>query len=253
MLKKKLSKKELTIGSWITIGNTGVAEIMANSDFEWLVVDLEHSVISIDQVGELIRIIDLCGKEPLVRVTSNDPNQIKRVLDSGARGIIVPMVNSPKEAELAVSATRYFPAGIRGVGLGRAQQYGNGFDEYFEWQKNGPIVIVMIEHIDAIRSLESILSTPGVDGFLVGPYDLSCSMGIPGKFNDPVFIGALEEILRVGKASKCAAGLHVVEPSVSQVKDAILRGFTFIPYSVDMRIIDVSIRNSLKEIGVNSI
>ena len=130
MLKVKLRSKEVTLGSWITIGNTAIAEIMAKADFDWLVVDLEHSVISIDVAGELIRTIDLCGVAPLVRLTSNDPNQIKRVMDAGAHGIVVPMVNTPEEAALAVSATRYAPTGSRGVGLARAQGYGVNFNDY---------------------------------------------------------------------------------------------------------------------------
>ena len=174
--RSKIKEKVLTIGSWITIGHPAVAEIMANAGFDWLVIDLEHSVIGIEKAGELIRVIDLCGISPLVRVTSNNPDQIKRLMDSGAHGIIVPMVNSYEDAVKAVSATRYQPKGTRGVGLGRAQGYGTKFGEYFEWQKNGPIVIVQIEHIDAIKQIDKILTVPGVDGFLIGPYDISCSI-----------------------------------------------------------------------------
>ena len=133
MLKNKLNNKQITIGSWITIGNTAVAEILAKAGFDWLVVDIEHSTISIDTVGDLIRVIDLAGVTPLVRLTSNDPNLIKRVMDAGAHGIIVPMVNSEKDAMDAVAATRYPPIGIRGVGLARAQGYGVSFTDYFEW------------------------------------------------------------------------------------------------------------------------
>src|SRR3990167_5583095 len=120
-LKRRLHAKEPTIGSWITLGHTAIAEIMARAGFDWLVVDLEHSTISIEQAGELIRVIDLCGVAPLVRLTSNHPDQIKRVMDAGAHGIIVPMVNSADDAARAVAATSYFPKGIRGVGLARAQ------------------------------------------------------------------------------------------------------------------------------------
>ena len=133
MLKNKLNNKQITIGSWITIGNTAVAEILAKAGFDWLVVDIEHSTISIDTVGDLIRVIDLAGVTPLVRLTSNDPNLIKRVMDAGAHGIIVPMVNSEKDAMDAVAATRSPPIGIRGVGLARAQGYGVSFTDYFEW------------------------------------------------------------------------------------------------------------------------
>src|SRR3990167_8565198 len=113
-LKQRLHAKESTIGSWITLGHTAIAEIMAHAGFDWLVVDLEHSTISIERAGELIRVIDLCGIAPLVRLTSNHPDQIKRVMDAGAHGIIVPMVNSADDAVRAVASTRYAPQGIRG-------------------------------------------------------------------------------------------------------------------------------------------
>ena len=106
MLKQKLKTGQLTLGSWITLGNPGVAEIMANAGYDWLVVDLEHSTISMEQAGELIRVIDLLGVTPLVRLTSNDPNQVKRLMDAGSKGIIVPMVNNAEDAVKAVAGTR---------------------------------------------------------------------------------------------------------------------------------------------------
>ena len=121
-LKDKINNKQYTIGSWITLGCPGVVEIMTNARFDWLVVDLEHTTISLDQSGEIIRIIELSGTPSLVRLTSNDENQIKRVMDAGAQGIIVPMVKNTKDAISAVAATRYPPLGNRGVGLARAQQ-----------------------------------------------------------------------------------------------------------------------------------
>ena len=106
-LKQKIKNGDLTIGSWITLGNTSIAEILSNAGFDWLVVDLEHTTISIEQAGELIRTIELSGVPSLVRLTSNDENQIKRVMDAGAQGILVPMVISAEDAESAIAATRY--------------------------------------------------------------------------------------------------------------------------------------------------
>ena len=182
-LKHKIINRDITIGSWITVGNNAIAEILANVGFDWLVVDLEHTTISLEQAGELIRTIELSGVTSLVRLTSNDENQIKRVMDAGAQGIIVPMVKNTKDATSAVAATRYPPQGNRGVGLARAQKYGASFKEYLDWQSDvnsGPVVVVQIEHIDAVNNLKQILNVDGVDAFIIGPYDLSCSMGIPG-------------------------------------------------------------------------
>ena len=246
-LRNKIRSRILTLGSWITLGHAGIAEIMANAGFDWLVVDLEHSVVSIEVAGDLIRTIDLCGVAPLVRLTSNDPDQIKRVMDAGAHGIVVPMVNCPTDAERAVAATRYAPRGSRGVGLARAQGYGAAFKEYLQWQGDGPIVIVQIEHKDAIDQLEKILKVPGVDGFIIGPYDLSCSMGIAGQFENQDFINAMNCIRETGRRLGCSAGIHIVEPDPQQLEQSIRDGYTFIAYSVDIRMLDVSVRQGIEK------
>lgn len=240
MLKNNLKNKKITIGSWITIGDPTVGEIMSRSGYDWLVVDLEHSSISIDQASNLIRIIELCGVTPLVRLTSNDKNLIKRVLDAGAHGIVVPMVNTAEEAKNAVAATRYAPKGNRGVGLARAQGYGAKFEEYLKWQKNEVVVIVMIEHVDALNNLEAILSVEGVDGYLIGPYDLSCSLGIPGDFENSLFKNAIEHIKNIGVKLGSTSGIHIVEPIPAKLKSAISGGFKFIAYGVDIRFLDLA-------------
>jgi len=184
----------------------------------------------------------------LVRLTSNDPDQIKRVMDAGAHGIVVPMVNTPAEAARAVAATRYAPAGSRGVGLARAQGYGVNFQDYLQWQSDGPVVIVQIEHKDAIDHLDEILTVPGVDGFIIGPYDLSCSMGIPGQFEQTEFISVMAHIRETGKRLGCPAGLHIVEPDLLRLEQTIREGYTFIAYSVDIRILDVGMRQGVAKI-----
>lgn len=244
-LKNKLQAGDVTIGSWITLGHAGIAEIMARAGYDWIVVDMEHSVIAIDTAGDLIRIIDLCGVAPLVRLTSNHPDQIKRLMDAGAHGIVVPMVNSADDAARAVAAVRYAPEGSRGVGLARAQGYGVAFKDYFEWQKHSSVVIVQIEHRDALDQLDAILTVPGVDGFIIGPYDLSCSMGIPGQFEHPDFIAALDKILEAGHRLGVPAGLHIVEPDSVRLAQSIQQGYRFIAYSVDIRLLDVGARLGL--------
>lgn len=244
-LKTRLASNQLTIGSWITLAHPGIAEIMARAGFDWLTIDLEHSVITIREAEDLIRVIALCGVPPLVRLTSNDADQIKRVMDAGAQGVIVPMVNSRAEAERAVQSVYYPPTGRRGVGLARAQGYGTSFAEYRDWLAQEAVVIVQIEHIDAVNNLEAILSTPGVDGYIIGPYDLSASMGIPGQVDDVRVTSAIERISATGSALGKPGGLHVVEPDPSRMSDAIGRGFRFLAYSLDTRILDVHCRAGL--------
>jgi 2-dehydro-3-deoxyglucarate aldolase len=245
-LRARIRSGTPTIGAWILLGHCGIAEIMARAGFDWVVVDLEHSVIGIEMAGDLIRAIDLCGVAPLVRLTSNDPNQIKRVMDAGAHGIIVPSVNSAAEAAQAVASVRYPPDGRRGVGLSRAQGYGARFQEYLAWQKAHAIVIVQIEHQDAVEHLDDILAVPGVDGFIVGPYDLSCSMGIPGQFDRPEFVTALERIRATGRRLRVTSGLHIVEPDAAKIAQSLGEGYGFIAYSVDTRILDVTLRAGVR-------
>lgn len=247
-LKEKIRAGELTVGSWITLAHPAIAEIMSKAGFDWLTVDLEHSVITIREAEELIRIIALCGVVPLVRLSANDPVQIKRVMDAGAHGIIVPMVNSVEEAIRAVESVSYPPGGKRGVGLARAQGYGGSFERYREWIKKEPVVIVQVEHIKAVENLDAILSTEGVDGFIVGPYDLSGSLGIPGEFEHPLMIEAVNKIENNIKPGSKPAGIHVVEPDIVQFQKYIQAGYRFMAYSLDTRMLDTSCRSALVQI-----
>lgn len=246
--KSRLRDKELLLGSWISLAHPAIAEIMARAGFDWLAVDLEHSVITVAQAEEIIRTIDLCGVTPLVRLTSNNEDLIKRVMDSGAHGVIVPMVKTRQDAEAAVQCVKYPPFGRRGVGLARAQQYGPGFEKYLKWQEENTIVIVQIEHIEAVRNLEEIFSVKGVDGFIVGPYDLSASMGMPGDFFDDAFLAAMDRIRTVFARFAIAGGVHVVEPDPCAVQAKIREGYTFIAYSVDIRMLDTVCRDGLEKL-----
>lgn len=239
-------KDRLSIGSWITLGHPAIAEIMSNAGFDWLAVDLEHSTITIREAEDLIRIINLAGVVPLVRLTSNDQNQIKRVMDAGAHGVIVPMVNSSQDAMKIIQAIKYPPFGKRGVGLARAQGYGEKFNEYYDWQKESSIVIVQIEHIDAVNNLKEIFSVEGVNGYIIGPYDLSGSMGIPGQFDHPYFLDAMNKIKKVTKEMGLMGGIHIIEPEPKQLEQRINEGYKFIAYSLDIRMLSESCKFGLE-------
>lgn len=247
-LKKYLNQKTVSIGSWITIGDSSVVEIMARKGFDWLTIDMEHSAITIDIAQRLIRIIDLCGVVPLVRVCENDATVIKCVMDAGARGVIVPMVNSKEDAFKAVNAVKYPPQGTRGVGLARAQDYGLGFQEYKQWVEKDSVVIVQIEHIDAVTNLAEILQVPDVDGFIVGPYDLSASLGKPGNFKDKEFLQALQTIKRVSGQLHKASGFHVIPPDAQEVRKRIKEGYTFVGFSLDSLFLGTKCRDEMQQL-----
>lgn len=241
-------KRHAQLGSWITLAHPAIAEIMAKSGFDWLAVDLEHSVITISEAEQLIRVIDLCHVTPLVRLTANDPNLIKRVMDAGAHGIIVPMVNSVKDAQAAIDAVQYPPLGTRGVGLARAQGYGASFHEYKTWLPMHAKIIVQIEHISALENLDDIFSLTGVSGYIIGPYDLSGSMGKPGQFDDAEFVEALRFIRHCADKHGLMGGIHVIEPNISDLKKTIAEGYQFIAYSLDIRMLDFSARQGVSTI-----
>jgi 2-dehydro-3-deoxyglucarate aldolase len=231
-LKTKIKNKEVTIGSWITLGHTSIAEIMAKAGFDWLVIDMEHSAITLHEAQELIKVIELSGIVPLVRVGNNDSTLIKRVMDAGAHGVIVPMVNCSEDAIKAVNAVKYPPTGQRGVGLARAQGYGLEFERYKNWVNKESIVIVQIESVDAINNLEEILSVD-IDGFIIGPYDLSASMGKPGEFDHPDVVNALTKVKEVSQEMGAVSGFHVIPPDSGVVIKMIQEGYKFIAFSLD--------------------
>jgi 2-keto-3-deoxy-L-rhamnonate aldolase RhmA len=247
-LKAKLRDKEVTLGSWITLGHTSVAEIMARAGFDWLTVDMEHSAITMHQAQQLVQVIDLAGVSPLVRVEENDANTIKRVMDTGAHGVIVPMVNSKHDAKRAVAAVRYPPFGMRGVGLTRAQGYGASFEAYKEWVQNESVVVVQIEHIDAVNNLEDILAVEGVDAFIVGPYDLSGSLGVPGQFSHPDVVKAFEKIKYLMGKSSAAPGFHSVSSDEALAREKITEGYTFVGYSLDTLFLGDTCRSGVSKI-----
>ena len=250
-LKSQLRSRNLTIGSWITLGHPSIAEIMARAGFDWLAVDMEHSAITLHQAQQLIQVIELSGCVPLVRVGANDANLIKRVMDAGAHGVIVPMVNTKEDAERTVGAVKYPPQGFRGVGLARAQSYGADFEGYRKWNETESVVIVQIEHIKAVENLKAILSVEGVDAFIIGPYDLSASLGVPGQFDHPKVVAALNEVRRIAKQLNAVAGYHVVPPDPKQVVEKAKQGYRFLAYSVDFLFLGDSCRNGLKTIREN--
>ncbi|MAJ37343.1 MAG: 2,4-dihydroxyhept-2-ene-1,7-dioic acid aldolase [Flavobacteriaceae bacterium] len=247
-LKRKLSNNNLTLGSWLTINHQSVIEIMATAGFEWLCIDIEHSAISISDVLNLIGHIQGNGMQALVRVEENNPVIIKRVMDAGADGVIIPMVNSVQDAKKAVSSVKYPSIGSRGVGLSRAQNYGTGFSEYKEWLQNDAVIIAQIEHINGVNELSGILDVPGIDGIIVGPYDLSASMGYPGEFDRTDVVEALKRINQICIEKDRPLGFHVISSDHQKTLEKINAGYTFLAVSLDFFFLGDSARKEMEEL-----
>jgi len=242
-LKQKLKNNERTIGSWLTIANPIIAEMMAEQ-FDWLVIDMEHSAITLSECQDLVRLIEAKDCVPLVRVSENNTNLIKRVLDTGAWGIIVPMVNSKDDALKALSATHYPPKGTRGVGLARAQNYGFDFDSYKEWLEKEVVVIAQIEHINAVDNIKDILQTD-IDGIIVGPYDISASLHAPGEFCTFEFKSILRKIVAITQKFNKSLGMHIIPPYASELKK--YPEYNFLALSLDTLFIGKKIEDELNE------
>lgn len=232
-LKQKLKNNELTIGSWIMMADSMSVEVMALAGFEWLVVDIEHTPIDMETVKTLIITIQANNMKALVRVSKNEEVVIKKVLDMGANGIIVPMVSSKEDAEQAVNYAKYPPVGKRGVGLYRSTKYGTKFEEYKKWVDEELVIIAQIEHIDAVNNIDDILSVAGIDGTIIGPYDLSGSMGFPGDFEREDVKEAVQHVLDRCKENNVPSGFHVVDTNPEKLNQKIKDGCTFLAYGID--------------------
>ena len=247
----KTKASEISIGSWITLGHFSIAEIMVDAGFDWLCIDMEHSVIDYYEAQQLIAIIESKGCVPYVRVGENDSLLIKRVLDAGAKGVIIPMINSEEDAQKAVNAVKYPPIGTRGVGLARAQGYGFNFEKYAERVNDETIIIAQIEHVDAVKNLKEILSVDGIDGTIIGPYDLSGSLGKPGKYEDPEVHQVLERYETISKEIGKPMGYHVIEPDYSLALAKIKAGYTFIAFSLDTLFLGSMCRRQMEKLKAN--
>ena len=243
-IKRNLKDLNHCIGSWVTMKDPDVSQILCESNsIDWLAIDMEHTGLSIEAVSSHIQVINLLGKSPLVRLPNLDQVLIKKVMDLGAHGLIVPMVTTLSQVLDAYKYMHYPPLGNRGVGLSRAQHFGKmgAFEEYKSWLKNESILIAQIEHIDAIREIDLITSCKYLDGILIGMYDLSASLGLPGDFNSKQFVECIETIKKSAIKNKMSLGIHLVEPDYEQFQKLLSENFNLIAYSTDFRMIESSI------------
>jgi 2-dehydro-3-deoxyglucarate aldolase len=239
-IRTKLMNGGCSIGSWIQIPHTSIAEIMGQAGYDWVSVDMEHGAVSLHQLPDLFRALELGDTLPLVRLAQGDPKDCKQALDAGAGGVIIPMLESAVQLEKMRDAIRWPPAGKRGVGFSRANLFGNNFYEYFE-EAQQPLLVGMIEHINSIDNLDEILKVEGLDAVFIGPYDLSSSMGVPGKFESREFIDAMSTIKNKADSANIACGIHVVEPSIDELLQKIKAGYRFIAYSIDAVFLNKSV------------
>ncbi|MGI6160638.1 MAG: HpcH/HpaI aldolase family protein [Christensenellales bacterium] len=244
LVKTKISEGKTVFGPWIETGSVDNAEILAHVGFDMIMVDGEHGAMSLETAGKLISHIKSTDTVPLIRVPGNDIWVVKQGLDAGPKGIMIPMINSKEEAELAIQYCTYPPRGVRGVGTGRACVFGNKLDEYVEFTRTGLIKILQIEHFKAVEDIDGILSVDGIDVAFLGPYDLSLSMGIMGDMNHPDMHKAFVKVLDACKRHNVTPGI-MTSPGMIQ-KHAEM-GFRFLLGGVDSMLLFNAAKSCLEE------
>ncbi len=233
ILKNRLQNGETLVGAWIQTNSFDNAEIMAHAGLDFVMIDGEHGSMDVTSAGPMVSIIRANGVAPLYRVEWNRIETIKRGLDTGAYGVMVPYVCSKEEAEQAVAACKYPPAGLRGSGLGRASFFGADFG-YFDVADREIMVILQVEHYSTVEHVEEILSVPGIDVLFLGPADLSTSMGLAGQFDHPDVVRAFKTIADACKRHGIAAGTVC---DLGQMKKYADMGYRFFIGGMDSRMI----------------
>jgi 2-dehydro-3-deoxyglucarate aldolase/4-hydroxy-2-oxoheptanedioate aldolase len=241
-----MKRGDILIGTLLTLGSPDVAEILSTEDFDWLFIDMEHAPLDVRAVQTIIQAV---GKNAasLIRVPSNTEVWLKQVLDTGPAGVIIPQVGSRQDAENAVRWCHYPPLGSRSVGVGRAQGYGAGLQTYIDHANDEIAIIVQIEHIDAVGRVEEILSVPGVDAVLIGPYDLSASMGKPGKVDDSDVQKAIRTVNEACLRRHFPVGIFAAssEAAASYLKG----GYSLIAVGTDTLFLGGAARETLRQLG----
>jgi 2-dehydro-3-deoxyglucarate aldolase len=244
-IRTKLSTNKPTIGSWIQIPSNSNAEIFGDAGYDWIAIDMEHGSISTSQLPDLFRALELNSTLPLVRLAQGELKDAKSALDAGAGGIIIPMVESANQLEEIIRYSCWPPEGKRGVGFSRANLFGKYFDPKDKVSLN-PLIIAQIENIKAVNQVEQILKVPGLDAIIIGPYDLSASMGITGQFSSKKFQDCLKKILNSCKNFNIPSGVHIIQPDTNELNKRIKEGYQFIAYSIDGVMLSVISKNPKK-------
>jgi 2-keto-3-deoxy-L-rhamnonate aldolase RhmA len=243
--RARLKRREQLLGTMVTLASAASAEVLASVGLDWLFIDAEHGPL---ETRELLAILQAVGNKTacIVRVPEAAELPIKKALDLGAHGIIVPQVNSPEQAAAVVRWARYAPEGARGVGLARAHGYGLEFREYLSNANAEIAVIVQAEHVQAVENIEAIVRVPGVDAVLLGPYDLSASLGLMGEVDAPAVVAAIERVTAACLAVGMPMGYFGV--TAAAVRPYVARGYTLIVAGVDTLYLANGARALLKEL-----
>ena len=248
--KRLLKEGKPAVGTWLTLGSPLAARFLARAGWDWLTVDVEHNAIGIETAAACFAAVADAGGVALARVPSNRHDHIKRVLDTGAHGVVVPMVNTRQEALDAVSACLYPPYGTRSVGgAAHALNFAATPADYYAKANHELLVVLQCEHIDAVRDFDAVYSVPGIDAVFVGPNDLAASMRSADGSPPPpdVFRQALADILAGCKRNNVPAGIHTFTPE--DARKRIEEGWQFVAIGSELRMMVDGATKALHALG----
>ena len=236
-LKKKFLGRKQVFAAWTSLAHPSITEMFARSGVDFIGIDIEHSTISQEQSQRIIAAAQANHTLCLPRIASHNMEMIKRLLDSGADGLIVPMVNTVEEVERLVDWCKYPPQGRRSFGIARGQGYGFDFEPYVaQWNKVSTLV-VQIESSQGVDNIEGILSCKDVDAAMIGPYDLSGSLGVPGQITHQAVVAASRKVIAACRKAGKACGTQIVEPDARTIAAAFAEGYTFVVLASDIFIL----------------
>lgn len=242
-VKQTLATGKVSYGSWLRLGSPAVAEVMARMGFQFLIIEGEHAGADMATVQAILQAMNGTNTVPVLRVPWNDPVAVKVALDVGVKGIMFPMVNSRREAEGAVRACKYPPAGVRGLGPGRASLYGLDSAAYMREANDDLLIFIIIEHEDAVRHVDEIVSVPGIDAAFFGYADYAASIGLTGQIDHPRVHEARRTVLEATRRAGIAAA-HAVG-GVEQARKLVEEGFRLITVGSDAGFLGEGARNAL--------
>jgi 2-dehydro-3-deoxyglucarate aldolase len=228
------------VGSWLSVAHPTVAEVMGLGGFDWLAIDMEHGIVGLEAAQTLIQVLAGTPAASVVRVPWNEPVVVKQVLETGPVGIMFPQVNTVDQAEAAIKSIKYPPEGIRGIGCQRAAGFGAWFEDYLQHANQEQLVIMQIEHIQAIENIDGILKVEGLDVVFVGANDLSASMGLLGQPGHPRVQEAIAHVLASARKTSVTAGL--VARDAEDANRRFAEGFQFVAIGHDVGLLSATCR-----------
>lgn len=243
-IRALLAADKPTVGTWLQLPSPDAAEIMARAGYDWVAVDMEHGSFGRNGLPDIFRAIEVGGAAPFARLPKAGKTEIKAALEAGAQGLIFPMIESREQLNLAIDLATYpgqdswrgsgaSADEYRGVGFCRANAFGKNFDDYRGQRAPEIFLVAQIEHKRAVENLDAILDHPRLDAIMVGPYDLSGSMGITGQFDHPDFTAAMKRINAACQRHNKRMGLHIVQPDAAELARQVAAGARFIAYGID--------------------